>query len=53
MAELLRKLFGVHSPSKLLHEQTVKALAEADKEVEEWRKNNSEKIKEFQRNLFS
>lgn len=51
MVGLLRKLFGIHLPSKLLREQTVKALAEADKEVKEWRKNNSEKIKEFQKQL--
>lgn len=49
MLEWIKKVFGIHSPSKLLFEQTVKALNEADKEVKAWRENNKEDIEKFQK----
>ena len=49
MLEWFRKLFGIHSPSKLLMEQTVKALDEAQIELKAWQENNKEDIDKFQK----
>lgn len=51
MLKLFRKLFGIHSPSKLLREETVKALDEAQIEIKAWQENNKENIEKFQKQL--
>lgn len=49
MLEWFRKIFGIHSPSKLLREATVKAVDEAQIEVKAWEENNKENIEKFQK----